>query len=250
MLDGFDESFIRQLGSPVSIVTEYLDIGRINNEAYGRLIVEMYNQRYKENGIDLIIAVGPGILPFLKKAGLKMLRNSPLILVDVFTSPNDSVNNEAQVNGLPIYLKFNYFDKSLNLICELFPDRRSVYCVHGNGQIDNYYKSILKHSEELHSGTHKFIDITGISIDSTLNKINQLPQESIVLMVSYNEDINGLPFTTSEVAYLVTKNSKVPVFILESDIFPMDGGAIGGYVINYYNVGKEFGKAANRIQRD
>jgi len=249
MLDGFNESFIRQLGSPVSIVTEYLDIGRINNEAYGRLIVEMYNQRYKENGIDLIIAVGPGILPFLKKAGLRMLRNSPLILVDVFTSPNDSVNNEAQVNGLPIYLKFNYFDKSLNLICELFPDRRSVYCVHGNGQIDNYYKSILKHSEELHSGTHKFIDITGISIDSTLNKINQLPQESIVLMVSYNEDINGLPFTTSEVAYLVTKISKVPVFILESDNFPIDGGAIGGYVINYYNVGKEFGKAANQILR-
>jgi signal transduction histidine kinase len=247
MLDGFNDSFIRSLSSPVSIVTENLDIGRIDNEAYGKAIVEMYNQRYKENGIDLIIAVGPEILPFLKKAGLKMLRNSPLILVDVFTSPSDSANNESQVNGLPIYLRFNYFDKSLNLMCKLFPDRKSVYCIHGNGEIDNYYKTILKLSEQNYTGTHKFIDITGISIDSTLRKINQLPQESMVLMVSYNEDINGLPFTTPEVAYLVTKASKVPVFILENDIFPVDGGAIGGYVINYHNVGKEFGKAANRI---
>ena len=133
MMDGFNESFIRPLNSPVSIVTEYLDIGRADNERYGRTIVEMYNQRYKENGIDLIIAIGPGILPFLKRAGLKMLRNSPLILVDVFTSEADSVNNASQINELPIYLKYDYFNKSLNLICDLFPDRRSVYCVHGNG---------------------------------------------------------------------------------------------------------------------
>ena len=76
-----------------------------------------------------------------------------------------------------------------------------------------------------------------------------LPEESIVVIVSYNEDINGLPFTTPEVTNLITKISKVPVFILGSDSFPKDGGALGGYVINYTNVGREFGKAANKIIR-
>ena len=171
MLDGFNESFIQPLSSPVSIVAEYLDLGRTNNEAYGRSIVEMYNEKYKENGVDLIIAVGPGILPFLKKAGLKMLKNSPLILVDIYTTPTDSVNNAAQVNELPIYLKYNYFSKSFNTIFALFPDRRNIYCVNGDGGLDKYYKSILKDSQDSYSGTHKFIDITGISIDSTLRKI-------------------------------------------------------------------------------
>jgi len=249
MLDGFNESFIQPLSGPISIVTEYLDIGRTNNEAYGRSIVEMYNQKYKENGIDLIIAVGPGILPFLKKAGLKMLKSSPLILVDIFTSQADSVNNASQVNALPIYLKYNYFSISFNKICELFPERRYVYCVNGDGGLDNYYKSILKNIQDSYNGTQKLIDITGISIDSTLRKIAQLPEESIVVMVSYNEDINGLPFTTPEATNLITKISKVPVFILGSDSFPKDGGAIGGYVINYTNVGREFGKAANKIIR-
>jgi len=249
MLEGFNESFIQPVNEPVSIVTEYLDIGRSNNEAYGRSIVEMYNQKYKDNGIDLIIAVGPGILPFLKNAGLKMLRNSPLILVDIFTSEADSVNNASQVNGLPIYLKYNYFGESINKICELFPDRRYVYCVNGDGGLDKYYKSILKDVEDSYRGTHKFIDITGISIDSTLYRIAHLSAESIVVMVSYNEDINGLPFTTPEATNLITKISKVPVFILGSDSFPKDGGAIGGLVINYTNVGKEFGKAANQIIR-
>jgi signal transduction histidine kinase len=247
MLSGFNESFINTSSDPVSIVIEYLDIGRTNNEAYGRSIVEMYNQKYKENGIDLIIAVGPGILPFLKSAGLKMLNNSPLISVDIFTSPTDSVNNNSQLNVLPIYLKYKYFTKSLNTICELFPDRKNVYCVNGDAVLDKYYKAILKDSQDRYRGTHKFIDITGISIDSTLSTIEQLPKESIVLIVSYNEDINGLPFTTPEATNLITKISKVPVFILGGDSFPKDGGAIGGYVINYYNVGKEFGKAANRI---
>ena len=249
MLDGFNETFIQPLNGPVSIVTEYLDLGRTNDESYGRSIVEMYNHKYNDNGIDLIIAVGPGILPFLKKAGLKMLKNSPLILVDIFTSQADSVDNTSQVNSLPIYLKYNYFNKSLNTICELFPDRRSVYCVNGNGGLDSYYKSILKATQENYRGTHKFIDITSISIDSTLHKISQLPQESIVVIVSYSEDINGLPFTTPEAANLISKISKVPFFILGSDSFPKDGGAIGGYVINYTNVGREFGKAANQIIR-
>ncbi len=80
-------------------------------------------------------------------------------------------------------------------------------------------------------------------------KYAQLPEESIVVIVSYSEDINGLPFTTPEATNLITKISKVPVFILGSDSFPKDGGAIGGYVINYINVGREFGKAANQIIR-
>jgi signal transduction histidine kinase len=249
MLDGFNETFIQPFNRPVSIVTEYLDIGRTKNESYGRSIVEMYNQKYNENGIDLIIAVGPGILPFLKSAGLKMLKNSPLILVDIFTSQADSVNNASQVNGLPIYLKYNYFTKSFNIISELFPDRRNIYCVNGDATFDNYYKSILKESQKSYKGLHKFIDITGVSIDSTLYKISHLPKESIVVIVSYSEDINGIPFTTPEVTNLIAKISKVPVFILGSDSFPKDGGAIGGYVINYINVGREFGKAANQIIR-
>jgi signal transduction histidine kinase len=249
MLDGFNETFIQPLNGPVSIVSEYLDLGRTNDESYGRSIVEMYNQKYNDNGIDLIIAVGPGILPFLKKAGLKMLKNSPLILVDIFTSQSDSIDNTSEVNSLPIYLKYLYFNESFNKISELFPDRRSIYCVNGNGGLDNYYKSILKASQENYKGTHKFIDITGISIDSTLRKISQLPPESIVVIVSYSEDINGLPFTTPEAANLISKISKVPFFILGSDSFPKDGGAIGGYVINYTNVGREFGKAANQIIR-
>jgi signal transduction histidine kinase len=249
MLDGFKESFIQPLHAPVSIVTEYLDLGRTNNEAYARSIVDMYNQKYNENGIDLIIAVGPGILPFLKKAGLKMLKNSPLILVDIFTSQTDSLNNASQVNALPIYLKYKYFSKSYNTICELFPDRRYVYSVIGDGMLDKYYLSILKDSQDSHGGDREFIDITGISIDSTLSKIAKLPKESIVVIVSYNEDINSLPFTTPEATNLITKISKVPVFILGGDSFPKDGGAIGGYVINYINVGREFGKAVNQIIR-
>ncbi len=247
MIDGFNESFIQSKSGPVSIVTEYLDLGRTNNEAYGRSIVEMYNQKYNDNGIDLIIAVGPGIVPFLKKAGLKMLINSPLISVDIFTSTTDSVNNAYQLKVLPIYLKYNYFTKSFNKIGELFPERRDIYCINGDAMFDKYYYSILKESQKSYRGTHKFTDITGISIDSTLSKIAQLPEESIVVVVSYSEDINGLPFTTPEATKLITKISKVPVFILGSDSFPKDGGAIGGFVINYFNVGKEFGKAANQI---
>jgi signal transduction histidine kinase len=249
MLNGFNQSFIQPLGSPVSIVTEFLDLGRTNNLAYGRSIVDMYNQKYNNNGVDLIIAVGPGIFPFLKNAGLKMLNDSPVILVDIFTSPTDSINNAFEVNELPIYLKYNYFSKSFNKICELFPDRKYIYCVNGEGALDNYYKSILKDSQDSYSGTHKFININGLSIDSTLRVIARLPEESMVVIVSYSEDINGLPFTTPEATNLITKISKVPVFILGSDSFPKDGGAVGGYVIDYINVGREFGKAANRILR-
>jgi signal transduction histidine kinase len=249
MLDGFDDTFIQPFDAPVSIVKEYLDIGRTSSEAYGRSIVEMYNQKYNDEGIDLIIAVGPGILPFLKKEGLKMLKNSPLILVDIFTSQADSVNNASGVNSLPIYLKYNYFNKSLNSICELFPDRSAVYCVNGNGALDYYYKSILDDARNSYRGTHKFIDITNISIDSALTKISQLPKESIVVIASYSEDINGIPFTTPEAADLIAKICKVPFFILGSDSFPKDGRTIGGLVINYTNVGREFGKAANQIIR-
>jgi signal transduction histidine kinase len=113
--------------------------------------------------------------------------------------------------------------------------------------LDNYYLPILIDAQDKNNGTHKFTNITGLSIDSTLSIIAELPEKSIVVVCSYSEDKNGLAFTTPEAANLISRVSKVPVFILGNDSFPNDGGVIGGLVINYINAGKEFGKAANQI---
>jgi two-component system, cell cycle sensor histidine kinase and response regulator CckA len=243
--DGFNSTFKNSFGESFNILIEYLDIGRSTDNRYAKTVVELYNKKFKEHSIDLIITVAPWAYPFLKDAGLEALKNTPVICVENYSLLSDSGYYVLPEKTTEIVLKYD-FKKTLKTAMSLFPGYRDVYIITGSGAVDTTSDFSLKGLESEFGRDHKFIYISGLTIDSTLRRVEQIPANSFVFVTIFTQDRSGLPFATTEVISTVADVSKAPIFPL-LDTFIRKKGAIGGYVFSYTNVGRELGIAARKI---
>ncbi len=244
ILEGFRNSFYKELPDLYNLSIEYLDIGRISDEHYLKHIVDIYNEKFKEANIDLLITFGPGIYPLLEKHGFKALNESPHIAVEFDKLSGESNKYLQSQNTLDIIVKLN-FEKSLRTIFELFPKNENVFIVSGAAPIDNYINQALKRDINKFEDTHNFNFISGFSLDSTLIQVDKIPSNSIVIITSFMSDKKNIQLTNPESMHLITAQSRVPCFgVLNTSI---TRGAIGGYVFNFINLGNEVGLAANEI---
>lgn len=244
ILEGFRNSFYKELPDLYNLSIEYLDIGRISDEHYLKHIVDIYNDKFKQTNIDLLITFGPGIYPLLEKHGFKALKESPHIAVEFDKLSGESNKYLQSQNTLDIIIKLN-FEKSLRTIFELFPKNENVFIVSGAAPIDNYINQALKRDINKFEDNHNFNFISGFSLDSTLIQVDKIPSNSIVIITSFMSDKKNIQLTNPESMHLITAQSRVPCFgVLNTSI---TRGAIGGYVFNFINLGNEVGLAANEI---
>jgi len=245
IIEGFKTTFSEDSGLTYNLLAEYLDVSRLDNKDYAQDIVDLYNEKYKNIPIDLIITIGPSFYQVLQTLGLKALGSTPVITIFNEQLTNDTLVNPLKENLLSINFNFD-LGKTLQTAFELFPENKNVYLISGITSTDKYFAEIVKKDTVDFSDTHDFVFVTGISIDSTLRVVEQVPQNSITFVVNYQMDSNGTSFSTPEVIGMVADHSVAPVFMFW-DAFRTKRGGIGGYVFSYINVGEEVGIAARNI---
>jgi signal transduction histidine kinase len=207
--------------------------------------VDIYNGKFKEIPIDLIISIGPWTYSFLKEAGLKALGHIPVISWNNLGPVSDTLIYIEEYKTLEINLKYD-FSGTFKKAFDLFPDFRDVYVITGSGEHADRYKKLIKAAEENSLNTHSFNYITGIGFDSTLHRAMLIPEESIVFVTNFTEDINGVPFNTHEVVSSIASICRAPVFAV-FDSFTRRSGSIGGYVFSNVSLGRELAQAARKI---
>ena len=245
IIEGFKSTFSEDTDLTYNLLAEYLDISRFDNLAYAKGVVDLYNEKYENIPIDLIVAIGPMFLPVLQNLGLKALESTPVISIYNEQLSENPGTITATENLLSINFNFD-FRKTLLHDFELFPDNKNVYVISGISPVDEYFTELVRNGARDFIDTHEFIFVSGISIDSTLQVVKHIPQNSIVLVANFNMDINKIPFTTPEVIGMIANYSRAPVFMLW-DTFQTKRGGLGGYVFSFINVGKEVGNAAKEI---
>ncbi len=245
MLDGFRSNFSNVPSEPCNVLVEYLDIGRSSNEDYAKNIVDLYNHKYKENAIDLLIAVGPMAYQVLAKYGLNALKNTPVISIENENVLTDSIYHQPDKNTLDIIIKHN-IQGTLKAAFELFPQNKNVYIISGSSLIDNYYTFLTTNDTKAFKNTHRFTFISGVSLDSTLQIVKKIPSNSIVVIPTFMTDNNNHPFSTPEAIGIISNYCNAPVFPI-FDSFIRTKGGIGGYVLSFVNIGIESGRIAQEI---
>jgi len=245
MLEGFNDIFSEEPGVTCNLAIEYLDLSRPGNEIVVRTIVDLYNDKYKNIPIDLLVIVGPNGYPVLKQYGLKALENTPILCVDNENLINDSTRFPPGPNMVKISLNYDFYP-TLKTAFSLFPDYREVYVVNGSTPIDSYYLDKFKIAVRRFDTTYNVRYFSNYSMDSIIPAVENIPRKSLLFVPSFYRDKNGLPYTTSDVMAILARRSKAPVMSI-SDVFILRKGALGGFVISFRNIGKEMGRVANLL---
>ncbi|HEX3470475.1 MAG TPA: ABC transporter substrate binding protein [Silvibacterium sp.] len=225
----------------VEIYTESMETGLFPDEASQQQIREAYIRKYKDQKLDLIIAAGPSPIQFMVESHESHFKNVPVVFCGA---------TREQVGNLP----FNpYFTgvwltwdpaRTLDAALRLLPDTKHVVVVGGAGLYDRELEAAVQKSLTPYEHQVEITYLTDLAMPALLDRLEQLPRDSIVLFTTIQRDAAGTYFPRA-VSVANASVANAPIFVLFDTL--MGYGTIGGYVSSFAGQGREAGKMASRI---
>jgi signal transduction histidine kinase len=245
-LEGFRTAFTEEPDVRYNILIEYLDIGRLSDDKYAKYIVELYNEKYRDVDIDLLITVTPGVNRVLMKYGFDALKKSKIISIEFDSLAADQGLLPSE-NITKVILKLR-FAETIQKACDLFPSYRNIFIISGCAPTDKYFASLVRGESGSLEKKYNLAFITDLSLDSTLKFVSKIPENSIVIVPTYLSDKNGIQFSTPEIIGLLSTYSNSPIFPVFDSFVKREGG-VGGYIFSFSLLGKETSRIAKEILR-
>jgi len=224
---------------------EYLDVERYPKGNYPKERFELYNEKYRDIKIDLLICVGSDAVDPIKKNAESYILNLPTVSVDLdFSNYGYATDLRLNDHTAVLGLKFN-IDKWLSTALSYFPATSSIYFISGSAALDSILMSVIREASNNVPQNIKKSFVTNISMDELLLKVRTLPVNTILFMLSFNADNKLVPYYNPEVIRLISKQTSAPIFHL-SDL-GIGEGSFGGYVLSFAKVGLLTGDVAVKI---
>jgi len=245
ILDGIRKKIIEEFGDAYTVHTEYLEIETYPKNKYPKDRFEIYNQKYRDIKLDLLICVGRNAISTIKENAENYLLNLPTLSVD-FDFSDFGISSDLRLNDLTaeIGMKLN-FDKSLTTALTLFPEAATIYFVGGTTPFDKLLMSLAKESSKKIDTKKEVEFITDLSMDRILKQVGKLPAKSIIFVPSFNTDLKLVTYYNPEAIRLISMGANAPVFSYSDMGF--GDGAVGGYILSFVKVGLLAGEFAVKI---
>ena len=244
ILENLKNTLLNNYNNPYHLYVEYLDITRFPDLAYLKYVFDRLNEKYKAIKIDILVATGPKLIPLLDSYALENIKDAPTISID-FKYQNDH-NIKYSLNPLTKEILVNFYpEKTIELAVSLFPDNKLLYIVTGSGNVDKYIGYLTTEAAAKFKKTITSITISDLSMEEILKRMKNIPSKSTIFLTSITSDVNNIPYNTLEAVRLIKAETEQPIFVLFDT--PFGGGALGGYVLSFKNVGIEAGNAVIKI---
>lgn len=248
----------RQLGGRYAIVIENMNVTELKPAHYWKnQMIEIID---KHPHAKLIILLGGEALSsFLHLEGEKYKKipvfsamasrhgiRIPSDSVNIQTYEPESIDLTEQMKKFNIKQSVSYeydIDKDIELMRSFYPGMKHLVFIS-----DNTYNGLterawvmnnLKRYPELST---TFIDGRTFTLDMAAKQLRNLPNHSVMLLGIWRMDSNRITYMNNSVYAFSKANPSLPVFSLISTAIGY--WAIGGYVPQCENVGKNFGEKA------
>jgi signal transduction histidine kinase len=219
---------------PIEFYSEYLETELFPDDASQADIRSLFIHKYQNRRPDVIVAAGPTPIKFLAGVHEQSFSGVPIVFCGSSQYQADSPRLDANFTG--VWLDFDA-DKTLEAALRLRPGTKHVFVVGGASSFDQHLKAIVEKTQLNYGSRLEFTYLTNLPLESILDRVRHLPDESIVLFTSLLVDGAGRSFNGfSEIVRLLADAADAPVFTLADTL--VGQGAVGGRVVRYVGQGK------------
>jgi signal transduction histidine kinase len=221
---------------------EYMDTKKVFGNLYSQRLYEVYKLKYKNFRFDAIITTDNNAFDFMRKYRDELFPGVPVIFCGV------NYFQEADLKGLKSFTGVNEENDMracIDLILKLHPETTKIVFINEwttTGQ--RVHEAFVKVSR-LFERSVQFQLLEDVRIEEILERLRSLPRDSVVLYTSFSRDKSGRLFEYNESVFLVTQNSRVPVYTTME--FNLGYGVVGGLIVTGYDQGEMAGRMALRI---
>jgi len=245
ILGGIRDKLSDEYGDSFYLHTEYLELERFPAGEYPEVKFDLYNQKYRNVQLDLLICVGIGIVPTIRQYADEFLLNLPTVSIDLDFSAIGYITDLAlndQTTVIPLTIDA---EKSIDVAISIFPDTKYLYFISGVSASDQMFYELTRQAVKKFAEDKQIRYILDVSMDEALSRLNDLPDSSLLFMPFFVTDDKQVTYFNPESARLFSNASRVPLFVYTE--VGLGEGAFGGYVISFTKAGLIAGEAAIRI---
>ncbi len=234
-------------GTGVELDVEYMDSKRFVDETSRQAFYEYL--AYKLANLppyDVIIVSDDNAFNFAMKHQVDLFANLPI----VFLGTNNvkwalEQNLNPFVTGVVEAVSMR---ETLQLMVQLQPNLKTVYVVvdgtpSGQGDLETFYEA----SDKFKAVTFVELSLTGLTFDELVQTLQQLDDNSAVLLLSAYHDSTGRRVEFDESLALITQNLSAPLYHLW--YHGMGQGVLGGKLISHEEQGRVAAEMALQIIR-
>jgi signal transduction histidine kinase len=225
---------------PVTFYMEHLDFSRFKGQQYLSSLENHFREKYRDKPIGVIVAIGPVAVDYALKIRAVFWPSVPI----VFTAVEDTYVTQGRI---PSNVTGVTMDQTLGRMIEaaqiVVPDLKGFAIVGTRLEDQIYYRNFANDLPNF-SRHLQFIDLMGLSIDETRQRVSVLPEHTAILYIGLNF-YGSAAYVAAEVVPLIAERANRPI-IVDAETF-LGTGAVGGFILTPRQLGQDAGRLALRI---
>jgi PAS domain S-box-containing protein len=230
---------------PLNLYVEYLDASRFPGDQFLGPQFQLINQKYSDMKMDLLVLVGPGIVPLMSQYAANLAE-----------IPGICIEFEAYSRDIPAFFRSAgtaridiHFDlkKSIETVLSLHPRAPALYVISGSAPSDRNFERMAREVGPQYERRIKITYLSDLSMQELLEQVEQITAGSVILYLTFSRDRTGIRYYPREVLREISERSKVPIYGIYDSY--MGHGTVGGYVLSAERIGDKAGDLGRRILR-
>lgn len=228
---------------PLNINIEYMDKQQNSNPKFLMQYRDFLINKYENTKIDLVITIDSFALFFFNKEGKDLFKNAPLISITV---SEININDYKARNTL--FLTSSYDLKgTIDQAIHMLPNTKRILVVNGNSYSEIVSENKIKPELLKNYGNMDIQFLSELSLEQIKKTVSSPLPNTIILFLTYFEDIDKNNYVPHKVASDLSKLASVPFFTLFE---PMaNSESIGGSMVSFQDEGLQAGKYALEVLR-
>jgi PAS domain S-box-containing protein len=242
-LDGIRIAFKK--GFPFLVPSiEHLDTKRYPDPNHLLFVKQYLERKYQKRHIDLTMTLDNPALDLMLKFGDELFPHVPIVFAGVNGYRPEMLASHENITGVA---EVQDIAGTLDLALKIHPGTKLVFAIH------DYTSSGLAVHRDMEDATDRFKGKATVeyspeaTVDDLIAQLKTLPQNAIVLLLTYVTDKNGRTLSREESTRLITSASPVPVYAMHET--RIGYGIAGGMLLEGREHGKQAAALALRIVR-
>jgi signal transduction histidine kinase len=195
-------------------------------------------RKYQHTKLDLIVLLGPDPIRLLGEPANAVFPDVPVVFCCSTPGQIDQMGPHPQFTGSWLQLEPT---KTVDVALRLLPKTRNLFVIGGQSRYDRRLTAIVKAELIFYENKLNVTYLTDLPMNKLQERLRHLPDNSIVLYLSFYKDVQGQEFlNAAEALPTIVAASNAPVFSI-SDTY-LGHGIVGGFVVSF----EEQGKIASR----
>ena len=236
------EDGMRDSGYEVNLHIEYMDEKRYQDPAYEAMLVDLYHYKYANHRFDVIIVSDDNAFTFIKKHRHGLFGETPVVFCGVNYFSDDLLAGQANMTGV-----VEQYDVKNTLVTALGlqPSVRHIFVINDRSVTGAANKKNIEQVLPEISSQANVTFLEDYSMAELEDKVASLPDNSIILLMTFNQDRLGTDYSYDESIRRIRANANVPIYGIWE--MYLGKGIVGGMLTSGYEQGNISAQMATRI---